>query len=284
MRRNRSPGGQRLGEDVIILALTIAALLFIVFPFLWVVLTSIRPPGQILTDRFQLFTETVTLDHYRRLFAGRANFGRYIINSIFVAGTATVITVIVALFAGYGFTRFRFRGRYPLIGGFAFSQLFPWVVLILPLYLVFWRAGLVNSYLGLIIGYVAITLPFCVYLLMGYIATVPPGLDEAAIIDGCSTIQIIVRVIFPIAWPGIAATAVFAFVRSWNEFLFALTLMTDESKKTVPVGLAGFFGQYTTDWGLIMSASVVATLPTLVFFVFMQKRLVSGLAAGAVKQ
>ena len=271
-------------EDAAIVAVTFVFLIFMVFPFLWVVLTSIRPDAEMFTRTLQILPSRVTTEQYRALFASGSNFPRYILNSIFVCLVSTVLTVLISILAAYGFSRFVFAGRRKIIAGFAFSQLFPFVVLLLPLYIVFWRLNLVNRFTGLILAYVAITLPFCVYMLLGYFQSVPKSIDEAAVIDGCSTPRVIFSVVLPIAWPGIAATAVYAFVRSWNEYLFALTLMTDESRKTIPVGLANFFGQYTTDWGAVMSASVVATLPTLVFFLFMQRQLVSGLAAGAVKQ
>ena len=143
---------------------------------------------------------------------------------------------------------------------------------------------MVNNLFGLILTYIAITIPFSIYMLLGYLDSVPRELDEAAIIDGCSTIGVMVRVVLPIAWPGVAATAIYTFVQAWNEFLFALTLITDNDLKTIPIGLANLFGQYTTQWDLVMSASVVATLPTLIIFLFLQRQLVSGLAAGAVKQ
>jgi ABC-type glycerol-3-phosphate transport system permease component len=148
---------------------------------------------------------------------------------------------------------------------------------------VFYSLGLVNSFVGLIIAYIAITVPFSLYMLLGYLDSVPRELDEAAKIDGCSTLGIIRRVVLPVAWPGVAATAIYAFAQSWNEFLFALTLMTQNEVKTIPVGLAGFFGEYTTRWGLVMAASVVTTLPTLLIFIMLKRQLVSGLAAGAVK-
>jgi ABC-type glycerol-3-phosphate transport system permease component len=262
--------------------LTFVVLGLFAFPFLWVILTSIRPERGMYTDSFRLLPEAVTLDNYRRLVD--SGFLGYIRNSVMVSLVSTFITVFFAILAAYAFSRYRFKGRSGLAGTFAFTQLFPFAVLLMPLYIMYFRMGLVNSFLGLIIAYVAITLPFCVYMLIGYFQTVSISLDEAARIDGCSTLGIIFRVIFPVAWPGVVATAVYAFVRSWEEYLFALTLMTDDSKKTVPVGLANFFGQYTTAWGSVMTASVIATIPTMIFFLIMQKQLVSGLAAGAVKQ
>jgi ABC-type glycerol-3-phosphate transport system permease component len=171
-----------------------------------------------------------------------------------------------------------------VLGTFAFSQLFPFVVILTPLYILFWNLRLVNTLTGLVVAYVAITLPYCVYMLLGYFENVPVSLDEAARMDGCSTLRIIFRIVLPVAWPGIVATTVYAFIQAWNEYLFALTLMTESDKKTIPVGLAGFFGEYTTDWGAVMTASVIATAPTMIFFLVMQRQLVAGLAAGAVKQ
>ena len=143
--------------------------------------------------------------------------------------------------------------------------------------------ALSTGYVGLITAYIAITIPFSIYLLLGYLDSVPVELDDAAKIDGCSTLGIIGRVILPVAWPGVAATAIYTFAQTWNEFLFALTLMTQNELKTIPVGLAGFFGEYTTRWGLVMAASVIATLPTLFIFLFLKRQLVSGLTAGAIK-
>lgn len=268
--------------DAVVVVVVLAVLLCFVFPFIWVVLTSIRPDADLFVDNLRIIPQHVTFAKYTSLFG--SEFLTYILNSVFVATTSTVVTIVVAIFAAYSFSRFRFKGRTSLLGVFAFSQLFPFVVLLTPLYIFFYKLHLVNTYLGLIIAYTAISLPFCVYMLLGYFQSVPVSLDEAALMDGASTTRVVFRIVLPVAWPGIVATAVYVFVQSWNEYLFALTLMTDAPKKTVPVGLANFFGQYTTDWGAVMSASVIATIPTLIFFLFMQKQLVAGLAAGAVKQ
>jgi len=269
-------------KDISLVIVTFFILSLMVFPFLWVVLTSLRPENAMFSDTFQLIPSTISFDNYRRLL--NSDFLIYIRNSIFVSLISTFITVFLSILAAYAFSRYRFKGRKTLGGLFAFTQLFPFAVLLMPLYIMYFRVGLVNSFAGLIIAYVAITLPFCVYMMIGYFQNVSISLDEAARIDGCSTFGIIFRVVLPIAWPGIVATSVYAFIRSWEEYLFALTLMTDDSKKTIPVGLANFFGQYTTAWGSVMTASVITTIPTMIFFMIMQKQLVSGLAAGAVKQ
>lgn len=271
----------RLTKDIIIVAVGLSLLLLMAFPFLWVVVISFRPEADIFTRTFQLIT-TFTTENYA-LLVEKSPFATYLRNSFFVCTVATVAAVVIALVAAYGFSRYTFHGRKLLLILVIATQLFPFVILITPLYAMFFSLGLINSFASLIFSYIAINLPFAIYLLVGYFDTIPTELDEAARIDGASTLQIIFRVILPVAWPGVVTVAVYAFVTAWDEFLFALTLMTSEENKTVPVGLAGFFGEYTTQWNLVMTASVVSTLPTLILFMFLQKKLVSDLTAGSVK-
>lgn len=278
---NRQRTAAHISLDLIKLIIIFGILLIFLFPFFWIFLTSVRPERDLFTDTFQLLTETITVTNYEALL--NSDFPRYILNSLIVCIPATVLAVVVSLLAAYSFSRRQFRFRGALLIVVVFSQLFPWVVLITPVYSLFSSLGLVNSYPGLIIVYIAVTVPFSLYMLLGYLDSVPRELDEAAVIDGCSTLGTIWRVILPVAWPGVAATAIYAFAQSWNEFLFALTLMTQTEFKTIPVGLAGFFGEYTTQWGQVMAASVVTTLPTLFIFIVLKRQLVSGLAAGAVK-
>ncbi len=270
-------------RDVLIVVVTFTLLALLVFPFLWVVLTSLRPESELFSNTFQLVSRTFTLDNYRTLLA-KTTFPIYIRNSLFVCLTSTVLAVTVSLLAAYSFSRRRFRWRGGLLILVVFTQLFPFVILITPIFVIFYRLQLVNTYVGLIITYVAITIPFSVYMLLGYLDSVPKELDEAGIIDGCSTLRLIRSIVLPVAWPGVAATAIYAFALSWNEYLLALTLVTRNELKTVPVGLASFFGEYTARWDLVMAASVVATVPTLVVFLVVQRQLVAGLTAGAVKQ
>jgi ABC-type glycerol-3-phosphate transport system permease component len=278
MRRARG-----LGRDLLVVAVTFGLLLALVFPTLWVLLTSLRPEQEVFSDTFRLISSTLTLDSYRALL-GKTTFAIYVRNSLVVSLASTVLAVTASLLAAYAFSRRRFPLRSVLLIAVVFSQLFPYVILITPIYVIFYHLKLVNTSSGLIIAYVATTVPFSVYMLLGYLDSVPRELDEAGIMDGCSTLRVIRSVILPVAWPGVAATAIYAFAQSWNEYLIALTLVTRNELKTVPVGLAGFFGEYTTRWDLVMTASVLATLPTLVVFLILQRRLVSGLATGAVKQ
>lgn len=268
--------------DLFVASLGIAITLLMAFPFIWVVLISFRPDSEIFTRTFQLIT-SFTLDNYYALLEN-SPFPTYLRNSILVCSIATVLAVSISLVTAYGFSRNRhFRGRQMLLILVICTQLFPFVILITPLYATFFRLGLINNHLSLVISYTATNLPFAIYMLLGYLDTIPRDLDEAARIDGANTLQIIWSIILPVAWPGVVTVAVYAFVSAWDEFLFAMTLMTSDENKTVPVGLAGFFGEYTTQWNLVMTASVVSTLPTLILFMLVQRKLVSDLAAGAVK-
>lgn len=271
-----------LARDAITAATGLIVLVLMAFPFIWVVLISLRPNSEVFTKTFKLITD-VTFENYQLLLTQSA-FPIYVRNSLTVCITATVISVTIAVLAAYGFSRHpHFRGRRLLLILVIVTQLFPFVILITPLYTLFFKLGLINNFASLIISYIAITLPFSIYLLLGYFDTIPRELDEAARVDGATTIGTIFRVILPVAWPGVVVVGIYAFVAAWDEFLFALTLMTSEEHKTVPVGLASFFGEYTTQWNLVMTASVISTLPTLILFMIMQRRLVSDLTAGAVK-
>lgn len=223
----------------------------------------------------------LTLDNYARLIED--GYFTYVFNSLYICVVATVLACTIALFAAYGLSRFRFPGRGLLFGLIMGGQFFPWIILVNPIFIFFARAGLINSHVGLILCYTAFITPFTVYLLVGYLTTIPKSLDEAAIVDGASRVQVIFLVILPIMWPGLVAAATFGFLQSWSEYLLALALITNDGLKTIPLGLYQYFGDVQVDWGAVMAGSVVATLPTLLLFLPLQKRLVAGLTQGAVK-
>ena len=261
----------------VLLAVTFVVWAFLVFPVIWIVFGSFRTSETMFSRSVLRFT----LEHYETIF--RAGFGRFIFNSLFICLVAVVISTFVSVIASYVFSRKRFRGKKLLFGSVILGQLFPWIILVTPLFILFARLGLLNSYVGMILAYVAISIPFSVYLMVGYLETVPRELDEAAVMDGCSQFQIIWTIIFPVMLPGIVATATYAFLLMWTEFLFALAFLTRTSLKTMPLGLAQFFGDQTVDWGAIMAASAVTTLPALLLFLPLQTKLSSGLTAGSVK-
>lgn len=270
--------------DVAVLVGTAVVCILIAFPFLWMVVTSFFPTDELFDpNRLLPRIEMATTANYVQLLT-ESNFMTYTLNSLIVSLLAMVIAVVVSSMAGYALSRYRFRGRGFIMVSIIAVHLFPFVILITPMYAFFSELGLLNTHAGLVIAYVAIILPFATYLMMGFFETVPRSLDEAARVDGCTTVGVLFRVVLPVAWPGIATVGINAFILAWEEYLFAKVLVTNEEMKTVQVGLANFFGEFTTRWDLVMAASVLASVPTIILFAVAQRRLVSGLAVGGVKE
>jgi arabinogalactan oligomer / maltooligosaccharide transport system permease protein len=229
-----------------------------------------------------------TTDHFKDLFGARGGHGellflRHALNSLIVALSTTVVGVVLSCTAAYALSRFRFPGRQAGLTTFLVVQMFPATLLLLPLYVILDNLGLLNSLVGLVLVYSTTAIPFCVWTLKGYFDTLPRELEEAARIDGASTWMIFRRIILPLARPGIAVTALFSFMTAWNEFIMASTFMTDESKYTLPVLIQSSVGQFSSDWGLFAAGAVVTSIPVMVAFYVLQKYLVGGLTAGAVK-
>ena len=274
--------GQRLGlgllgELAIVLG-TLLVLFVLIYPTAWVIVASFKTSETMFAaDRWSF-----TLQHYARLM--EAGFGRNILNSALYCLISVAISTVLAVNAAYAFSRLRFRGRRLLFDAVLFGQTFPWIILVTPVFILCARLGLLNQPVSMIFVYVAITLPFSIYLLAGYLRAIPRSLDEAAVIDGATRLQIIWRIVFPIMLPGIVATATYAFLLCWSEYLFALALLTEEEMKTMPLALYIYFGENVTEWGNVMAASALTTLPTLLLFLPLQTRMVSGLSAGSVKQ
>ena len=273
-RRRR---GIRPGE-LPVLADALVEAVVLVYPTVWVFFASFKTQETLFSGEFADYT----LQNYRRLFA--SGFGVHIANSLMISLTAVLISTFVSVIAAYVFSRRRFRWKSAIFGGVMLGQTFPWIILVTPVFILFARLGLLNTYLGIIVCYVAVTIPFSVYLLVGYLESVPRSLDEMAIIDGCPPFQVIWRIVFPIMLPGVVATATYAFILCWSEYLFALAFLTRTDMKTMPLALYAFFGEHTTEWGQVMAAAALTTLPPLLLFLPLQTKLSAGLAAGAVKQ
>lgn len=279
----RRPRGARRARDLLVVVPALLLMLAIVFPVVWMVFTSLRPATALSGDLpVGEWFDGLGLSSYERLLDD-GSFARYVGNSLLVSCIATPCTVVLASLAAFALSRYRFRLRRPIVLVMVATQLLPFVVLITPVYTFFSELGLLDSYVGLVVVYTAMTLPLAVYLMLGYFDTIPTVLDEAARIDGCGTLGVVFRIVVPVALPGVVTVAVTAFIATWEEFLFASVLMTDESRKTVQVGLAGYFGEYSTDWGVVMAGATVAAVPTVLLFAVAQRRLVSGLAAGGIK-
>lgn len=273
-RRLRRP---RLGECAL-LALTFGVMLILVYPTAWIFIASLRTQDTMFAMRGWVFT----IDNYTRLLS--TGFARAIFNSLFLCLASVMLSTAVAIVAAYVFSRLRFRGKQPLFAAIMLGQTFPWIILVTPLFILFARLGLLNNYLGMIFVYVSVSIPFSIYLLVSYLEAVPRSLDEAAILDGCSQFQVIWRIVFPLMVPGVVATATYAFLLCWSEYLFALAFLTQTDLKTMPLLLNAFFGENVVEWGNVMAGSALMTLPTLLLFLPLQTRMASGLAAGAVKQ
>lgn len=251
------------------------------FPFYWAVVSSLTPEAR-LYEAPSLGPSTLTLDHYRVLFAER-DFWVPIRNSLVVAGSTTAFCIAVGSLCAYALARLRFRGKAPLLGLILAVSVFPQISVVSPLYLLLRRLHLINTYPGLILPYLTFAMPLTVWLLVGFLRQLPAELEEAAMVDGASRLRALWEVILPLALPGLATTAILSFVYSWNEFLFALSFTIGPERQTVPVAIALFRGQYQVPWGQILAAAIVATAPVALLVLAFQRRIVQGLTAGAVK-
>jgi len=265
-------------------AANVAALLvlgFFVFPVYWMVSTALKPSGEIRTFDVKLFPTTLTLEHFRTA-VSTAGFWTFFRNSTVVALSVTVLSVLVALLAAAAVARFRFRGRRAYLVAILIVQMVPLEALVIPMYLTLRDANLLNLLPVLVATYMAFVLPFTVWTLRGFVAALPVELEEAAMIDGSSRWGAFWRITFPLMAPGLVATAVFAFIQAWNEFILALTLM-ERDNQTLPVWLGTFKTAQGTDWGGLMAGSTIFAIPVVIFAVLLQGRIATGAAAGAVK-
>lgn len=253
-----------------------------VFPFLWMALSSIKSLRELYTVPPVWLPEMPTLEHYKTVLF-QSNIPRYFLNSTIISVGSTAVALLLAIFASYGFARFRFRGKAASQAFILLGQLIPTAAIIVPLFIILRVLGLVNTYLGLILVYTIITLPLSVWMLTSYFRAIPVELEEAAIIDGASRLGILFRITLPLSLPGIVAITIYAFVTTWNEFIFALVLAQDYRVKTLPIGIAEFSTEFNVDWGAVMAASLLMTVPITILFMLMQRMFIGGLTAGAVK-
>ncbi|GAA3138869.1 MULTISPECIES: carbohydrate ABC transporter permease [Nonomuraea] len=276
---------KRLGK-VLLNTAGVLVFLYAVFPVYWMVSTGFKENDQIFTTEFIPFPTHFTFDHFARVLTeGVANnsIWLYMRNSAIVALGTVLIGSAFALLSATAIARFRFKGRGLFLVVLLVVQMLPAEGLLIPLYMMVKRVGLGDQLIGLIVTQVALTLPFGVWMLRTFVAAVPKSLEEAAWIDGAGRMTTFWRVLFPLVAPGLVATSIFSFITAWNDLVFALYLMSGSEGYTMPVALQYFFGQKGVDWGAIMAGSTLMTLPVVVFFLLVQRRMVSGLVAGAVK-
>lgn len=255
---------------------------FAFFPMLWIFITSLKPAAEVAAQPVTYFPAHPTLDNYVIAFQ-QAPFARYYLNSAIVSIIATVVCLFLAGLAGYALARLKFRGKQYVLIGILTASFFPAIVQLIPLYNIMLNAHLLNTYPALIIPYAFHSLPMATWLLSAYLRDIPHDLEEAAMVDGTTRLGAFWRVILPISAPGFVTAGIVVFVYNWNEFLLALTFMSNPQFRTLPVGIALYQGQFTFPWGTISAATVVAVIPLVVMILVFQRRLITGLTAGAVK-
>jgi len=275
---------QRRGWSVFLAYACVAVLLaYALFPVVWMVSTAVKPTPEIRTANPTFIPTRLTDEHFA-LVLQESNFLVYVRNSLLVATTVTAATLVVSSLAGYAFSRFqRLPGITAAGFGMIVAQLVPGVLLVVPLYITMKNLGLLDSLWSLILTYTTFSVPLSTLMLKGFFDQVPTEVEEAAELDGCPSWQVVWRIALPLAVPGLMTTALYAFVQSWNEFLFGYTFISQDERRTLTPGLADFIGIWTVDWGALMAAASLAVLPVTLAYLYLQRYLISGIATGATK-
>lgn len=279
--RRRPRAGRRLGRALLYaaaLGLTAQAVL----PLVWMLSTALKPPREVLATPPGLVPAEPTLENFARL-VGETAFLAYLRNSVVVSGITVVLTVAVAAAAAYSLTRFAFRGREAVAKLVLCTYMFAPIMIVVPIYVMARGLGLVNTHAALVLSYSSFCLPFALWLLRAFFQSIPLELEEAALVDGAGRLRAVVHVVLPLALPGLVATSIFTFTLAWNDYVFTRILIASDELKTLPVGVQDLFSAAVVDWGLIMAAGVLITLPALAFFAAVQRHLVEGWGSGGLK-
>jgi len=263
-------------------ALVVTLAVLVLLPFFWMFSTSLKPLNEVNKYPPEWISINMSFKPYSDMFF-YLPFSTYTLNSLIVAFSSMSLTLIIGGLAAFSFSRFQFAGKGIFLLIFLLSQMLPGASVIIPLFQLLQKVGLYDTYLGLILIHTAVLLPFVIWLLFGFFQTIPREIEDAALIDGCSRMEALRKVILPLALPGIGATALFAFLGSWNEFFFALILTSSDSTRTIPVGIGLFVGEYLDVWNQMAAAAVLFSLPPLVLFMLTRRTFIKGLVAGAGK-
>lgn len=258
--------------------------LFALLPFAWVLLSSFKTRAELYAMPLVYLPASINFANYIEAWTSKLTpFSRFFANSLWVSSVTMVATTVISILAGYAIARFRFAGRQTFLLVFLATQMFPAVLLIAPLLSQWHALGLIDTYQALIYSNFSFTVPFTVWMLVGYFESIPRELEESALMDGCGRFGALCRVVLPLAAPGVAATAIFAFVSSWSELLFAITFTSQTEMRTLSAGLLFMVGQYEIQWGQLSAGVIISTVPVAILFTFLQRHLIRGLTAGALK-
>ncbi|PYE25767.1 carbohydrate ABC transporter membrane protein 2 (CUT1 family) [Rhizobium sp. PP-CC-3A-592] len=260
----------------------LAYVVFALFPLYWLLKVSVTPNDLLYSEGVRMWPSHATLEHYRYVLENSA-FPIFFRNSLIVAGSTALVVTLISSLSGYALSRFTFRGKYAVVALMLITQMFPLVMLVAPIFKMLSPLGLTNSLMGLIIVYTAFNVPFATFLMQSFFDGIPRDLEDSAMIDGASRFTAFRQIILPLTLPGIAATLGFVFTAAWSELLFALMLISGNDSATFPVGLLTFVSKFSVDFGQMMAAGVMALVPACLFFLLIQRYLVQGLTAGAVK-
>ncbi|NBK25789.1 MAG: carbohydrate ABC transporter permease [Spirochaetia bacterium] len=258
-------------------------MLLVLMPIYWMAITSLKTNSEIINaQEVTYYPHEVTMENYVQLFQ-LYDYNRMLFNSVLVSVATGLSITMLSIFGGYGLARYTFRGKDTMLLFFLLTQMIPGILVIIPLYVIFSKLGLINTRFSLFLFYLIANLPFCVITMRSFFERIPYSLEEAAYVDGCSKMKTLFRIILPIMFPGIVAVFVFAFIGAWNELIAGTIFINTSNLWTVPVGLKSLIGKYDVKWGVLMAGGMGALLPTAIMFAFMQKFVVEGLTAGAVK-
>lgn len=263
------------------LYLTVLAVLAL-FPLVWILLSSIKGKGEITSNPTAFFPKEITFEYYRIVF-NQLKFAMNLNNSIIIALSTTLVATTISCFGAYGIVRFFPRFGKAMTRVLITTYMFPPILLAVPFSIIMGKIGLMNTRIGLVVIYLSFSVPYAVWLLVGFFQTVPLEIEEAGKIDGAGKLRVFISIVMPIVAPGVVAVAIYTFINAWNEFLYALILINDNSKMTISVALKSLEGQEVLDWGTMMAASAIVVVPSVVFFMFIQKKIAGGLAQGSIK-
>lgn len=260
----------------------IIGIIYVIVPFLWIISTSFKPKGDIFSNPVVYIPKSPTVQNFIDAWT-KEPLGRWYVNTIIVSVGSTAIAIFLSMLAGYGFSRFPIKGKGILLTSILFSYMFPICLIILPYFVMMSALHLVNTYLGLIITYLSSSLPFAIWMLKGFFDSIPPEMDQAAMIDGCNRVSAFFRIIVPIAAPGISAATLYSFLVAWNNYFISLIMITKDNMLTLNVGLTKFIAETGVEWGPLNAVALLTSLPIIVAFLFFEKYMVAGMSAGAVK-